>query len=207
MRARSHITARSDATSSAMTRSSRPTRSSTTASFTQDVYLPLPAEGHRRLAQHTSRMQALHRCAERSGSARARRWCPEAPPAARYGHWSASSLVVHSGYATAGGLSLAADPAGTRNVPKEQGRSASAAEATAAVRTAGRSHRSGPGTLDRNQVIRVRLPLRDSSSMPVAPNQTQSGLSPNLRAGGRAIHSSSTTGAWWCGGTPRRVSS
>jgi hypothetical protein len=50
----------------------------------------------------------------------------------------------------------------------------------------------GPGPLDRNHVIRVRLPLRDNRSMPVGAGETQSHLSPNLAPIREAIHSPST---------------
>src|SRR5688572_29592007 len=42
---------------------------------------------------------------------------------------------------------------------------------------------SGPGTLDRNRVIRGRLPLRDHVSIGLVPGETQYHLSPNSQPG------------------------
>ena len=89
--------------------------------------------------------------------------------------------------------SVRAASAGHANVPKEQasglgGRSLRTRPVRVAEATG-----AGAGTLNRNQGIRCRLPLRDDHSIAVEPSETQYHLSPNLDRIGRAIHTPSTT--------------
>ena len=81
----------------------------------------------------------------------------------------------------------------TRNVPKEQA-SGAVTEATEPPTPMAEATEPGPGTLDRNRVIRCRLPLRDDRSMPSAAAAAQSGLSPNFASRNRPVHTPSTVG-------------
>src|SRR6187401_1936981 len=72
----------------------------------------------------------------------------------------------------------------------------STTEAVDATRAAGRSHRPGTGTHNRNHVIRYRLPLRDDPSVPAGARPPQEWLSPNFGGHRRPVHRESRTAVW-----------
>jgi hypothetical protein len=59
--------------------------------------------------------------------------------------------------------------------------------------------RTGPGTHDRNRVIRCRLPLRDDLSIASGLDETQYHLSPNFAPIPETVHIPSTTPLRWMG--------